>query len=234
MKPSAEQQRSLAQLAKGYEDQIDEATVSYLADRGIDRSAVRTFHLGLVRDPAPGHSTFAGRLSVPYITPLGARTIKFRCLEQHRCDEIGCPKYMGIEGSKPHMYNAMALIEGPQVIAICEGELDAVVCQTTLGLPAVAVPGVGAWLPHFARMFAGIPRVLIVTDNDDPKKRKQCWDEVCQRNEECRGHSPGRDLAKRVARDVEQAVVMHPPKGHDLTSWYQAEGLDAVRKGIGL
>ena len=217
MKPSAEQQRSLAQLARGYEDQIDEATVSYLADRGIDRSAVRTFHLGLVRDPAPGHSTFAGRLSVPYITPLGARTIKFRCLLDHDCSAVGCPKYLGITGAKPRMYNAMALIEGPQVVAVCEGELDAVVCSSLL-VPAVGVPGVSSWLPHFARMFAGIPRVIVLVDNDDKQD----------------GRNPGRELAERVARDVEQAEVIPPPKGLDLTEWVLRDGVDAVRKGLGL
>jgi hypothetical protein len=233
VRPSSEQQRSLAQVARAYQDQLDEATVSYLAARSISSSAAATFHLGLVREPAPGHDQFVGRLSIPYVTPLGARTIKFRCLAPHDCSEVGCPKYLGIEGSKPRMFNAQALIDGPQVVVICEGELDAIVCSSLL-VPAVAIPGVGSWLPHFARMFAGTPRVLIVADNDDPKPRKQCWDEVCQRKGECRGHSPGRELAKRVARDVEHAEVMPPPKGLDLTEWIQAEGLDAVRKGIGL
>jgi hypothetical protein len=221
-------------VARGYEDQLGEDTVSYLAARGISESDAATFHLGLVRDPAPGHDQYVGRLSIPYVTPVGARTIKFRCLAPHRCDEVGCPKYLGIEGSKPRMFNAMTLIAGPQVVAICEGELDAVVCESVLEVPAVAVPGVGAWLPHFPRMFAGVPRVLVVVDNDDPKPRKNCWDETCQRNGECRGHSPGRELAKRVARDIDQAQVMPPPKGSDLTEWIQASGLDAVRKGIGL
>lgn len=217
MRQSAEQQRSLAQLAKAYEGQRDEATLSYLAERGIAQSAVDTFHLGLVSHPAPGHDQYAGRLSIPYATPMGARTIKFRCLEEHSCSEVGCPKYLGLPGAKPRMYNAMALIEGPPVVAICEGELDAVVCSSRL-VPAVGVPGVSSWLPHFPRMFAGIRRVIVLVDNDEKEG----------------GRNPGRELAERVARDVEQAEVIPPPKGLDLTEWIQEAGLDAVRKGIGL
>lgn len=217
MKPSSEQQRSLAQVARAYEDQLDGATLSYLAARSIDENAVHTFHLGLVTDPAPGHDQYVGRLSIPYVTPQGARTIKFRCLEEHPCSEVGCPKYLGLPGAKPRMFNAMALIEGPQVVAICEGELDAVVCSSRL-VPAVGIPGVSSWLPHFPRMFAGVPRVIILADNDEKQD----------------GRNPGRELAERVARDIEQAEVIPPPKGLDLTEWIQAAGLDAVRKGIGL
>ncbi len=217
MRPSSELQRSLAQQAKAYEEQLQEDTVSYLADRGISDSAVRTFHLGLVREPAPGHDMFVGRLSIPYVTPMGARTIKFRCLEEHDCGEVGCPKYLGLTGAKPRMFNAMALIEAPPVVAVCEGELDAIVCSSRL-VPAVGIPGVSSWLPHFPRMFAGTPRVLVLVDNDEKQD----------------GRNPGRELAERVARDVEHAEVIPPPKGLDLTEWIQAEGLDAVRKGIGL
>jgi hypothetical protein len=217
VRPSSELQRSLAQVAKAYEAQLDEATVSYLAARSVSESAARTFHLGLVTDPAPGHDMFVGRLSIPYVTPMGARTIKFRCLEDHDCGEVGCPKYLGLAGAKPRMFNAMALIEGPPVVAVCEGELDAIVCSSRL-VPAVGIPGVSSWLPHFPRMFAGTPRVLVLVDND----------------EKLDGRNPGRELAERVARDVEQAEVIPPPKGLDLTEWIQAEGLDAVRKGIGL
>jgi hypothetical protein len=217
VRPSTEQQRSLAQLARAYQGQMDGATVSYLAARSISSSAVATFHLGLVREPAPGHDMFVGRLSIPYVTPMGARTIKFRCLEEHSCSEVGCPKYLGLPGAKPRMFNAQALIDGPPVVAVCEGELDAIVCSSRL-VPAVGIPGVSSWLPHFPRMFDGTPRVIVIADNDEKED----------------GRNPGRELAERVARDVEHAVVVYPPKGLDLTEWIQAEGLDAVRKGIGL
>lgn len=217
MRQSAEQQRSLAQVAKAYEDQLDEATVSYLAARGIDRSAAAMFHLGLVSSPAPGHDQYHGRLSIPYVTPLGARTIKFRCLEGHDCSAVGCPKYLGLPGAKPRMYNAMALIDGPPVVLVAEGELDGVVGSTLLA-PTVGIPGVSSWLPHFPRMFAGIRRLIVVTDNDEKED----------------GRNPGRELADRIARDVETAEVIPPPKGLDLTEWVLAHGLDAVRKGLGL
>lgn len=218
MRQSNEQQRSLARVARAYEDQLSPEVVSSLAGRLISASAVATFHLGLVREPAPGHDQYLGRLSIPYVTPEGARTIKFRCLEDHNCSEVGCPKYLGLPGAKPRMYNALVLATDQPVIAICEGELDAVVCSDVVGVPAVGVPGVSSWLPHFPRMFAGVPRVLVLADND----------------EKADGRNPGRELAERVARDIDQAEVIPPPKGLDLTEWVQAEGLDTVKKGLGL
>ncbi len=236
MRQSLEQQRSLAQVALAYEAQLDERARSYLLARLVDERAVATFHLGFVAEPAaPGHDSYVGRISIPYVTPEGARTIKFRCIEDHDCGDVGCPKYLGPELAQPRMFNAQALATAPDAVAICEGEFDAIVCQSALELPAVAVPGVSTWQPHFPRMFSGIPRVLVLVDNDAPKPRKNCWDERCQRDGQCRGHSPGRDLAKRVARDLNgQAEVIPPPQGQDLTEWIQASGLDSVKKGIGL
>ena len=40
-------------------------------------------------------------------------------------------------------------------MAICEGELDTIIASSVLGIPAVGVPGVAAWKPHFTKMFAG-------------------------------------------------------------------------------
>lgn len=219
MKQSLEQQRSLAQVALAYAGQLDEGARSYLRDRLVDSPAVATFHLGFVATPAaPGHDQYVGRISIPYVTPEGARTIKFRCIEEHSCSEVGCPKYLGPELTMPRMFNAQALASSPDVVAICEGEFDAIVAQSVLGVPAVGVPGVATWKPHFPRMFAGVPRVLVLVDNDDKKD----------------GRNPGAELAKRVARDLDQAVVIPPPKGQDLTEWIQDQGVDRVKKGIGI
>jgi len=62
------------------------------------------FHLGIVKDPLPGHESYKGRLAIPYITPSGVVDIRFRSINNHP-DE---PKYMGVPGAKTTMYNAQA------------------------------------------------------------------------------------------------------------------------------
>jgi len=163
-----------------------------------------------VADPAPGHEQFVGRLSIPYITPVGVRTIKFRAMNDEPT------KYLCLPGARPRMFNVGALLEDSPVVAICEGELDAAVCSSVVGIPAVGVPGVSSWLAHFPRMFSGFDRVLVLSDNDDKPD----------------GHNPGRDMAQRIANDLDQAVVIQPPKGLDVSSWVLRDGADAVRERL--
>ena len=209
----------MLEVAESYNRALTPATVSYLSARGIDEQAADGFLLGLVADPGPEHEPYRGRLSIPYITLNGVRTIKFRCLGSHDCKAAGHPKYLYTPGSGVHLYNVGALLQGSDVVAICEGELDAVVCSTAVGIPAVGVPGVDVWgrgQRHFPRLFQGVERVVIVTDND--------------RHED--GRNPGAELAGRIARDIEQAVVIQPPPGHDLTEWVLRDGADAVREKL--
>ena len=65
------------------------------------------------------------------------------------------------------LFNAVDLQKPSDTIAICEGELDAVIASQLL--PSVGVPGVKAWRPHFNRLFGGYRRVLVLADNDDKK-----------------------------------------------------------------
>jgi hypothetical protein len=69
------------------------------------------------------------------------------------------------------LFNAVDLQKPSDTIAICEGELDAVIASQLL--PSVGVPGVKAWRPHFNRLFGGYRRVLILADNDDKKDGTQ-------------------------------------------------------------
>jgi DNA primase len=212
------QKSSLEEATSRYQQSLDERVRSYLSERGIDESAVLSSRLGLCVDPAPGHEQFRGRLTIPYLSAAGVRTIKARCLEDHVCTDVGCPKYLGIAGARGFMFNPSALLVAGEVVAVCEGELDAIVCTEVVGIPAVGVPGVSAWKPHFPRMFSGIPRVICVIDNDEKQD----------------GRNPGRELGERISRDLEQAVVITPPPGEDLSSWCLQVGPEAIRKAAGL
>lgn len=217
MRPRSGQASSLETATSWYAKALDGATLDYLAGRGIDESVAATYRLGLVSDPILGHEMFRDRLAVPYLTQAGVRTIKFRCLDDHDCKAERCPKYLGVPGARPYMYNPSALLAA-EAVAICEGELDAIVCSGVVGLPAVGVAGVSTWQDHFPRMFAGIPNVLVIRDHDVKGE----------------GRDPGKELAERIAKSVDQSIVITPPAGMDLSEWVVAEGVDSVREVLGL
>mgnify|MGYP000960664809 CR=1 FL=1 len=69
-KLSPSHKRSLEMSTATYAANVDQAG-PYLAARGIDRQTAATHRLGFVADPLPGDEDYAGRLSIPYITPNG-------------------------------------------------------------------------------------------------------------------------------------------------------------------
>jgi DNA primase len=94
-----------------------------------------------------------------------------------------------------------AIIDSIDTILIVEGELDAV-AATVAGFPAVAVPGVNGWKPHFRRCFDGIERVLVVCDNDLKED----------------GSNPGQELARRLTDTLPSAVRVSLPMGQDVNT----------------
>ena len=192
-----------------YEQSLDQAA-SYLAARGIDRDAATGHHLGFVAEPHPGHERFRGMLSIPYVTPAGPVAIKFRRIQ----GEDG-PKYDG-PSQKARLYNARVCADGGDVVAICEGELDALVCSSVVGVPAVGSPGT-TWLEHWSRCFGDFDRVVVIADHDAKED----------------GSDPGLKHAKKVAGLVHGELVL-PPGGMDLGEWVQQDGPEAVRKAMGL
>ena len=209
-------------------ESLQEATATYerllpgspaeewLATRGLDLDAARTHLLGYVGEPHEGHVRFRGHLAIPYVTRAGVVAMKFRCVEHDKCE--GHPKYTAPAGQRPRLYGVNALFEDSPVIAICEGELDAVVCQSLLGIPAVGIPGVNAWQRHFPRCFVNHERVLVMADNDSKAD----------------GRNPGRELADRILSTVDQAVLVDLPVGMDLNSWYLDVGAGPIRAKVGL
>lgn len=209
---SASQRDSLEEATARYETGVDHLA-SYLSGRGIDRDAARIARLGLASDPIPGHERFQGWMSIPYITPAGVVAMKFRDLSPNPHH-----KYDGPSGQTIRLYNAMAFHDmSSDVIAICEGELDALVCHQAVGVPAVGTWGTN-WLEHYPRCFADYEQVLIVADND-------------VRDDDS---SPGLKHAKKVQATIPNSRIVLPPSGMDLGEWFLAEGRDAIREKMGL
>lgn len=182
---------------------------SFLTPRGIDRAVAVAFRLGFVSDEIPGYERFVGMMSVPYVTPGGVVAVKFRRLNGD------LPKYDAPSGQHARLYNVAAFQAPGDVIAICEGELDAVVCTSVVGVPAVGTPGT-TFLEHWPRCFADHARVLIVADNDEKDD----------------GSNPGLKHAKSVQKSIPNSQIIMPPTGCDLGEWVLRDGADVVRKAM--
>ena len=178
----------------------------YLAARGLDENAIATFRLGYVDEPLLGDEDYKGRLVIPYLTVNGPVDVRFRALHGAGA------KYMGRPGSTGRLFNVNALLKQGDTLAICEGEIDAIVADAMCDIPAVGVPGANQWKDHWPLLFGNWQRVFVLCDGD----------------------SPGRDFGKRVAQAVDGAIPIHMPDGMDVNDLFLAEGRDAVRKRVGL
>ncbi len=207
---SSSVRESLERATRSYETFRPMAD-TYLEGRGLDLGLAATFRLGVVVEPEIGHEMYAGRLSIPYLTKAGVVNMKFRCMDQHVCKEVGCPKYLGLS-QNTNIYNTLAFFRESPVIAICEGEIDALVLDGLVGVPAVSVPGVRNWKPHYDRCFTDYERVLVFADGDDQ----------------------GKQLGQRLKDALDGVTVIQMPDGADVNTVYLAEGPDGLRKRAGL
>ena len=207
--------KSLEQATAAYEEALPSSSqaVEYLARRGLDENAVRTARLGVVFKPQPGHEQFQGMISIPYQTPTGVVAIKFRRLDN------GQPKYTAPMGQRTRMYNVLALGRATDTVAVCEGELDALVLEQMVSVPSVGVSGANNWKDHFPRLLRGFPNVLIVTDNDIEKDN---------------GANPGQELATRILGTLPYARNILLPTGMDVNEFFLAEGREAFLRRLGI
>ena len=209
---SSEQMKSLLEAATRYAQNLSAEAVQYLEGRGISEDVARQFMLGTITEPANGHEMHEGWLSIPYITVMGHCVgFKFRRLDD------GKPKYGSPLGQKSHLYNVADVTLDVGSIVVCEGELDTVVLSGMCNIPAVGVPGVTAWKPHFARLFNGFDTVYIVGDNDVKED----------------GSNPGAEFSRRVASELTNGQIIQLPPGMDINEFYLAEGPDAINKLLG-
>lgn len=197
---------SLEHWTATYEQQIDGAS-EYLAARGITREVAVTRRLGYVGEPVVGHESYTGRLALPYLTPSGVVDVRFR-----RIADDDSPKYMSRPGAEINMYGVLAFQTNSDIIAVCEGEFDALVMDELVGVPAIGIPGAQAWRPYYWRAFEDFSKVYIFADGDQP----------------------GMDFAKKVATSVEQATIVAMPEGEDVNSMYLSEGPEGLLKRAGI
>ncbi len=173
--------------------------------------------MGYVGEPCPGHDDYLGRLAIPYFTKTGVVAFKFRVIPEITGSDR--PKYLGLPGATPRLFNAHALLDSPfgDTAVICEGELDPIVVQDVTGLASVGVPGVDAWSPWWARLFAGV-RTYMIPDHD-PKNE--------------RGERPGDRLRASVLSTLPSTTIIRLPEGMDASEYVAAEGPDALREKFG-
>jgi DNA primase len=206
---SSVQLKSLLEAAQRYAQEITPEVLIALDERGISEKVAARYQLGTVVEPDNGHEMHEGWISIPYITATGSCVgFKFR-----RTDEAK-PKYGSPTGQKAHLYNVSDITIMSPYIVVCEGELDTVITSGVLGIPAVGVPGVQAWKPHFSKLFSGYETVFIVGDNDIKED----------------GSNPGAEFSKRVANEILNSQIVTLPPGMDINDYYLANGVDATRK----
>lgn len=206
--------RSLEQATTAFQGHLYEAE-GFLSARGVSEEMALSYRLGTVPSDTPGFERFAGMLSLPYLTPGGVVALKFRALDPERK-----PKYDAPSGQTSRLYNVAALHSTGDTVAICEGEIDALVMTELVGIPAVGVPGATQWSGHkyWPRAFADYETVLVIADNDIKED----------------GSNPGLKSAMTIAKGVPGGRVVTPPPGEDLNSWVLKDGVEAVRNACGL
>lgn len=181
----------------------------YLARRGITKEAAQHHLIGYVTPDncAVGHESFVNRISIPYLATAGVTDVRFRSIS-----EDVTPKYLGRVGAELTLYNPLAFAAPSEVIAICEGEIDTITANTLVGIPAVGIAGVNAWKPYYQRAFGDYQRVLVLADGDQP----------------------GKELGKKIASQIDTAVVIAMPDGMDVNATYLNEGADGIRRRAGV
>lgn len=206
LRPLSDSQReALEEAAGAYQGTLTRDAARYLHGRKISEDAARTFRLGVVLDPFPGHGKFYGFLSIPYIGHDGrVLTIRFRCLQEHDHRQYGHGKYMSIPEDPARIYNVRAVTQADEEIHVTEGEVDAITLNS-VGLPAIAIPGAQGWSRHHKHVLEGFNRVWVWGDPDDA----------------------GAQFTQKVTRALPRAKGVRLPGG-DVNEIYRNGGRDAL------
>jgi DNA primase len=214
--PSASSKRKLDAATSAYEAQLEspEGLIAgnYLKMRGISREAMTYFRLGFVGEAEEGDEFEVGRLCIPYITPTGVVSLKFRSIPTGGIpgNPEESPKYKYRNGHETTMFNTRDLARLDPVVCICEGEIDAISAWQA-GFPAIGIAGVNNWKPVFSRAFR-FRKVAILADNDDAGQ--------------------GLEFAQRVQRDVRGSRIVLMPSGTDVNKVIVDSGVDSLRKMV--
>lgn len=203
---SAAQRRLFEQAASTFQNDLaaDTAAQDYLATRGITQEVALGARLGVVGSRIGGLEQFMGRLAIPYLTPAGVVNFTFRCLRHQDCSAEQCVKYLAPAIDR-NLYQVLDLKKKSRFVCVAEGELDALTLSMS-GLPAVGVPGVESWKPHWSRCLEDFETVYVFADGD----------------------KAGRKFANFMAKEA-RAVPVDMPKGMDCNSLCLKEGPDGLR-----
>jgi DNA primase len=184
-------------------------------DRGLSREAIEHFRLGAVLDPDDADWKMADRISIPYVTPTGIVQIKFRTPPWSDSNA----KYLYSTGNQTTLFNTRAFLDTTRWIAVTEGELDCVAAWMA-GVPAVGVPGVKNWKPHFRTLFEGYECIHVLADND-PSKTDDNGNEVGLQGLRFAEH------LEEILPNVH--IQLMPDEGDDVNSFVAREGPQALR-----
>jgi DNA primase len=188
-----------------YEQSLQLA-IPFLEARGIPEETARRFRLGVVNTPYSDlHNGYAGRLAIPYLSPSGVTTLRFRSLGDDK------PKYLGMPKVQPGIYNVGALSHPADSIVICEGEPDTWVMDDLVGIPAVGIPGANLWKPVYNLLFQHYRIVYVLGDGDEA----------------------GRLMAQELCAELENAVAVQLPDGLDVNDLYSEAGPMALASLVG-
>lgn len=215
--PSERQKQLLEQHTASYVRQLHDETVpgasqaySYLADRGFTNETMHQYRFGYVGVPERGHEKARGFLSIPYITPTGVVSLRFRRGPGSNVKY----KYFSPPGEKGRLYNTGAILTEAPHLGITEGEYDAVAASVA-GIPTVGVPGAQAWKPEYVNTMLGFPEVFIFADNDSEADQTD---------------GVGENFANNIMQDLTSeglvAKVIVMPPGHDVNSYITEHGAE--------
>ena len=208
MRQSESQKTFLRQATTSYHQAFAGSPAeAHMQGRGLG-AAGNKFRLGYVNEPEVGHEMYRGFMAIPYLrwspeNGWAVVSIRFRCIKEH--EHVGHGKYMTTAGDRPRLYNTLALLKPSPVIAVTEGEIDAITA-TVCGVPAVGLPGSQAWQPHFREPFLGYKTVYVLADGDEA----------------------GHQFAATVAGTLPNAAVLPMPPGQDVNSFVLANGKEAL------
>lgn len=211
---SESQRRFLREATQRYKNSLPGSPgEEYLTTRGLTNPRIKQevdrFLLGYVAEPLPGHEMYRGMLAIPYLRwsrdqGWSVVSIRFRRLAGDNGN-----KYQTVAGDRPRLYNTLALLRPSPVVAVTEGELDAITAQVC-GVHAVGVPGAQAWKPYFREPFLGYKEVYVLADGDEP----------------------GMQFANAVAKTLPNARVIPMPPGEDVNSLVISQGKSALLERI--
>lgn len=136
-----------------WHDTMPAARRWYWTQRGLTDATIDRFLLG-----------FDGsRYTIPALyrgVPFGVKR------RQSEIADKFSDKYVSVAGSRVGIFNADVLWTSRDVI-ICEGEIDAMLLSQ-VGYNAISsTGGAGTWRAQWATLFAGVPNIVILYDNDD-------------------------------------------------------------------